>query len=160
MPSPLPSRPDELLIRPLLDPACLSALAADAADDGRAMVARLVQEWNDGVNRFDQRGERAYVATIGDRVCGVCGLNQDPFAHHPTVGRVRRLYVAVVDRRRGVGAALLSRLAIDARRAFDWLHLRTRDPIACAFYESMGLERVADDTNCTHRRRASTEAVG
>src|SRR5262245_24982248 len=100
-------------ILPLSDPAILADLAADAVADGRRMVSRLMADWVDGGNRFDGPGERAYVALAGDgRAIAVGGLNVDPFAGDPTVGRVRRLYVAAAQRRQGVASALMSRLAV------------------------------------------------
>jgi N-acetylglutamate synthase-like GNAT family acetyltransferase len=145
-------RPDELTIDLLDDPQVLADLAADARADGRAMVGRLLQEWNDGRNRFDRPGEKAYVARLNGRVCGVCGLNRDPFARAERVGRVRRLYVSVTDRRSGVGSAILKRLMADARGVYEWMHLRTHDKEASAFYEAIGFEPVRDDVECTHRR--------
>ena len=144
---------DALTIDVLNDPGLLAGLAADAAADGRAMVERLVREWADGRNRFDRPGERAYVARLEGRVCGVCGLNRDPFAGDASVGRVRRLYVATAARRRGVGSAMLARLIADARGHFQTLHLRTHDAVASAFYEAVGFERVAARPEYTHRRR-------
>jgi N-acetylglutamate synthase-like GNAT family acetyltransferase len=143
---------ENLIIEPLAAPTTLAALAADARADGRRMVDRLIEEWNDGRNRFDRPGERAYVATREGRVSGVCGLNRDPFADDPRVGRVRRLYVAVADRRQGVGSAIMARLMSDARGAFGLIHLRTHDAQAAAFYEALGFERVVGAPECTHRR--------
>jgi len=143
----------DLIFDPLRDMRVLSDLAADASADGRRMVARLIEDWEQGRNRFDQPGESAYVAKLNDQVCGVCGLNRDPFAQAATVGRVRRLYVAVRHRRQGIGSALVMRLMEDARGDFAWMHLRTHDPVAAAFYEAIGFERVAGNAECTHRRR-------
>src|SRR5687767_8416863 len=98
-------------VYPLTDPAVLAGLAADAEADGRRMVSRLMAEWSDGSNRFDRPGERAYVAVCDGRVVAVCGLNVDPFADDPAVGRVRRLYVETAQRRKGAGSAVLKRLA-------------------------------------------------
>jgi len=51
----------------LTDPSLLAPLAADARADGRRMVGRLIDEWSQGINRFDRPGERAYVAVQGAR---------------------------------------------------------------------------------------------
>src|SRR6185503_18517935 len=124
---------------------------------GRVMVSRLIEEWLDGRNRFSRAGEKAYVARRGDHVSAVCGLNLDPFAGSETIGRVRRLYVAVRDRRNGVGTAVVNQLIVDARGVFEWLRLRTYDPDAAAFYEAIGFDPVIEDENCTHRRRVVAE---
>jgi GNAT superfamily N-acetyltransferase len=125
----------------LSDVAALKPLADDAQADGRRMVSRLIQEWKD----------QLYCAVRAGHICGVCGLNLDPFANEPAVGRVRRLYVAYAFRRKGVGSAIMNRLLADARKHFRALHLRTFDPGACGFYESIGFSKVEGDANCTHR---------
>jgi ribosomal protein S18 acetylase RimI-like enzyme len=143
-----------LIVQPLADTGLLSPLAADAEADGRRMVTRLLDDWRDGSNRFDQVGEQLYGA-IDDagHICGVCGLNRDPFAGDPSVARIRRLYVAVHSRRKGVATALLHRLIEDAQRSFATLHVRTDDAVAAALYQALGFERVNGDLNCTHRMR-------
>jgi GNAT superfamily N-acetyltransferase len=140
-------------IHPLTDATVLAELAADAEADGWRMVSRLMAEWADGSNRFAARGERAYVAVADNgRPVAVGGLNIDPFANDPAVGRIRRLYVARTQRRRGVASALMKKLAADAADYFRILHLRTHNPQASAFYEAIGFTRVDGDANCTHRR--------
>jgi N-acetylglutamate synthase-like GNAT family acetyltransferase len=143
----------DLVVEPLVGPEQLAALEADARADGRAMVSRLIHEWLDGRNRFSRPGEKAYVARRDGRVCGVCGLNRDPFAGNDSIGRVRRLYVSVHNRREGIGTAIVDQLMADARGVYTWIHLRTRDAQAAAFYEAMGFEPVTGDDTCTHRRR-------
>ena len=146
-------RPSELIVEPLTDLVQVAELEVDARADGRAMVSRLLEEWLDGRNRFSRAGERAYVARRGDRIIGVCGLNIDPFSGTGRIGRVRRLYVAVRDRRNGVGTAVINQLIADAHGVFDWLHLRTYDADAAAFYEAIGFDPVIGNDSCTHRRR-------
>ena len=130
--------PSTLAIQPLTDPKDLVALATEATADGHRMVARLLEEWIAGQNRFDKPGERAYVATLDGRICGVCGLNIDPFAGDARIGRVRRLYVSASSRRRGIGSAMMQTLMKDAAGTFRELQLRTHDPRAAAFYEAVG----------------------
>ena len=142
----------DLKVEPFVDPHQLVALEVDAKADGRIMVSRFIEEWLDGRNRFSRSGEQAYVAKRGGRICGVCGLNRDPFAGSDAIGRVRRLYVAVRDRRHGVGSAVIDQLMADACGVYTWIHLRTYDAQAAAFYEAMGFERIVGDPKCTHRR--------
>lgn len=146
-------QPNRLIVEPLSAIEQLAALEADANADKRTMVARFVREWRDGRNRFSQPGEKAYIAKLGDRVCGVCGLNRDPFANSDSIGRVRRLYVSVQCRRKGVGSAVMEQLMTDARGVYTWIHLRTHDAEAAAFYEAIGFEPVVGNAECTHRRR-------
>src|SRR5262245_21919431 len=121
-------RPVDLTVGPFGDPDSLSVLEADAVSDGRIMVSRFLQEWRDGLNRFALPGEKAYIARRGERICAICGLNRDPFAADGSIGRVRRLYVAVRDRRNGIGTAVIDQLMADARGVYTWVHLRTHDP--------------------------------
>jgi GNAT superfamily N-acetyltransferase len=140
-----------MIIQSLIDPASLADLAAEADHEGHRMVSRLIAEWLSGENRFDRPGERAYIVSVDGRTCAVCGLNIDPFAADPTVGRVRRLYVSPTMRRRGIASAVIARLVDDAREHFRALHLRTHDANAAAFYEAVGFLPVRDDVHCTHR---------
>lgn len=74
----------------------LIALEADARADGLKRVTRFIEEWSDGRNSFAGPGEKSYMVRLAGRVCSVCGLNRDPFAGDDSIGRVRRLYVAVL----------------------------------------------------------------
>ena len=146
-------RSHPLAVHPLTDPAVLTELAADAEVDGWHMVSRLIAEWADGTNRFSAPGEHVYLALDdGGQPVAVGGLNVDPFAGDPKVGRIRRLYVARTQRRRGVASALMKQLTADAAAYFRMLHLRTNDARASAFYEAIGFTRVIGDPNCSHRR--------
>jgi hypothetical protein len=49
-------------------------------------VAELVAE-----SERHRPGEALFVARVGERVVGVCGLNVDPYTAEPRVGRVRHL---------------------------------------------------------------------
>jgi GNAT superfamily N-acetyltransferase len=140
-------------VEPLAEIERLVELAADAEREGQRMVAQLISEWKEGVNRFDRPGECLYSAVIDGRLVGVCGLNRDPFVTEPDVGRVRRLYVAGDFRRRGVASALVARVLIDARASFQTLHVRTYDSMARAFYGSQGFAEVEGDAYYTHERR-------
>ncbi len=145
-------RPPDLILEPLVGTEQITSLEADAKADGRVMVTRLIAEWVGGENRFALPGERAYVARIGSRICAVGGLNRDPYAQDTAIGRVRRLYVSVRDRRNGIGTALVDKLLSDARGVYSWAHLRTHDPQAASFYEAIGFEPVYGNAECTHRR--------
>jgi GNAT superfamily N-acetyltransferase len=148
-------RPADLVIEPLTDLEQLTELEADATADGQGMVSRLIREWRDGCNRFSAAGERVYVAKRGERVCGVCGLNRDPYARDDSIGRVRRLYVSTAERRTGIGRALIDRLMADARGVYSWIHLRAREPEAAAFYQANGFEHVVGNADYTHRRQVT-----
>jgi GNAT superfamily N-acetyltransferase len=128
----------------------LDPLIAESEQHGLAFVRRLADEWTDGTNRFDRPGEALFVNRIAGRIVGVCGLNVDPYTAEPNVGRVRHLYVLSPYRRLGVGRALVSDVVDAARGRFRRLRLRTGDPGAAHFYETLGFRPEAHLGDCTH----------
>jgi ribosomal protein S18 acetylase RimI-like enzyme len=129
---------------------CLGALIAESEAGGLRLVRRLADEWASGANRFDQPGEALFVARIAGEIVGVCGLNLDPYAAAPTVGRVRHLYVPLAHRRRGVARRLMAEVLAAARGPFLRLHLRTQNPAAAALYERLGFRPRDDVADSTH----------
>lgn len=140
------------LIERVSDPASdfFDALVADSEQVGFRFVRRLADEWASGVNRFDRPGEALFAAVIGGRVIGVGGLNVDPYAAAPSVGRVRHLYVRSDCRRIGVGRQLVAEVIEAARGRFATLRLRTQNPQAAQLYERMGFRRSDGVGDCTH----------
>jgi ribosomal protein S18 acetylase RimI-like enzyme len=140
------------LIEPLREaPAqALGALLAESEQSGLGFVRRLVDEWTSGANRFGRPGEVLLVARTSGRAVGVCGLNIDPYAAEPNVGRVRHLYVLAGYRRLGIGGGLVTAVIEAARGPFDRLHLRTANPAAARLYERLGFRPCAGARNCTH----------
>ena len=123
--------------------ARLAALLAESEQQGFGFVRRLVEEWESEANRFDRPGEALFVARVGDDVVGVCGLNVDPYAGDPKIGRVRHLYVLVPHRRSGIGEQLVADVLEAAQGRFARLHLRTTNATAARLYERMGFRRTA-----------------
>jgi ribosomal protein S18 acetylase RimI-like enzyme len=105
---------------------------------GFRAIDRLVTDWETGANHFDCPGEALFIARRDNRILGVCGLNRDPYIHFSKVGRVRRLYVMQDSRRQGIGRRLTHQIIEVAEQSFDWLHVRTTNPIAAEFYQSLG----------------------
>jgi GNAT superfamily N-acetyltransferase len=127
-----------------------NVLARESERAGLGFVRRLVEEWASGQNRFDRPGEALFVARIDGRLVGVCGLNVDPYAKAPSVGRVRHLYVLGGYRRRGVGSHLARAVLVAAAGTFDTLRLRTENSSAARLYERMGFRRDVAAADCTH----------
>jgi GNAT superfamily N-acetyltransferase len=128
----------------------LTELVAESEAAGFRFVRRLVTDWDTGHNRFDGLGEALFAALAGPRIVGVCGLNADPYAAAPGVGRVRRLYVLEAFRRSGVGRRLV-RTVIDAVQGrFRLLRLRTDSGAAARFYEALGFWPCVGVSECTH----------
>jgi len=133
-----------------LAPATFDPLVAESERAGYRFVRRLVEEWSSGANRFDRPGESLFVARMGERVIGVCGLNVDPYTAAEDVGRVRHLYVLSAYRRTGVGRLLVARVMEAARGRFDMLRLSTQNPAAAQLYERLGFDRRAGAADHTH----------
>jgi GNAT superfamily N-acetyltransferase len=125
-------------------------LVDESAAAGFALVQRLVADWDSGANRFDQPGEALFLARRAGRVIGVCGLNVDPYAARPDVGRVRHVYVLADHRRQGIGWALVLRVVAEARKSFTTLTLRTNTAEGAAFYVAIGFTPTSTLASSTH----------
>ncbi|MEL7240174.1 MAG: GNAT family N-acetyltransferase, partial [Planctomycetota bacterium] len=143
------TRPGEIAITHIEDIDALRPLAAAATDEGHRMVNRLIEEWHEGTNRFNDPGEVLLDAKDVSNIVAVCGLNRDPYASDPRVGRVRRLYVAPTHRRRGIASLLLRAILRQAKSHFDVLHVRTSNPEADHFYRHLGFSTIEADVFCT-----------
>jgi GNAT superfamily N-acetyltransferase len=128
----------------------LEGLVGESIAAGFALVQRLVAEWDSGANHFDKPGEALFLARRAGRVLGVCGLNIDPYAARPDVGRVRHLYVSADHRRHGIGRALVDRVVAEARKSFVTLTLRTNTDEGAAFYAAIGLRPTSTLPSSTH----------
>lgn len=130
-------------------PPQLAELAQEASAEGFRFVGRLMDDWLDGSNRFDQPGECLLVATVDGRLVGVGGVNIDPYVADGETARLRRLYVANAYRRRGIGEALVLALLQRATPHFRQIRLTTDTEAAADFYVQLGFEAVEDET-ATH----------
>jgi len=133
-----------------LPAAGLIVLLAESEQAGLGFLRRLADEWASGVNRFDRPGEALFGARVGRELIAVGGLNVDPYAAMPRVGRVRHLYVLSPWRRAGIGGRLVAEIVEAARGRFDRLHLRTQNPAAARLYERLGFVRRTDVAHCSH----------
>jgi len=140
-----------------LQPERLAPLIAESEQHGLRFVRRLADEWTAGTNRFDRPGEALFLARSGERVVGVCGLNIDPYAAQPKVGRVRHLYVLSAYRRLGIGQQLVTQIVETARGRFERLRLSTSNPEAARLYERLGFRPRADVADCTHAMEMTRE---
>jgi GNAT superfamily N-acetyltransferase len=137
-----------MLVRPLfaVDRAAFAPMLEESVAHGTTFVERLVREWHSGDNRFDRPGERLFGAFDGDALVGCGGINVDPYANDPELGRVRHVYVLAHRRRAGVGRALLHAIMAHARPHFRRVRLKTETLDAVRFYESLGFaSRVVGD---------------
>lgn len=103
------------------------------------MLDRLVNDFRDGRNRFDQPGE-CLLGVFDDsgNLLGIGGLNQDPYSPGLPVGRLRRFYILPDYRRQGIGRRLANALLLEAKWTFLTVILRTYTMQGAQFYESLG----------------------
>lgn len=133
-----------------LPEAKLAEHLAESEAEGFRFVRRLIDEWHSAANRFEQPGEGFFTASLDGRLLGFCGLNRDPFAPAPDVGRIRRMYVLAEFRRLGIGRLLIKAVVAAARDHFVQLNLRTDNLAASQFYERQGFRPCAGLEHCTH----------
>ena len=128
----------------------VAPLITESEQGGLRFVRRLAEEWATGRNRFDRPGEALFGALVDRYLVAVCGLNVDPYAAEPRVGRVRHLYVLTAHRRLGVGRQLVVTVVAAAHGPFAMLRLSTANPEAARLYEALGFRRHPADAHCTH----------
>jgi GNAT superfamily N-acetyltransferase len=133
-----------------LSHASLAVLLAESESAGYRFVRRLIDEWEQGVNRFSRPGEALFAAEIDGQIVGVCGLNVDPYLNDPCIARVRNVYVLAAWRRRGIGGRLVDQAIESARGHFHRLRLRGEQPGPARLYESLGFRPCSGIPNCTH----------
>ncbi|MCB2056864.1 MAG: GNAT family N-acetyltransferase [Novosphingobium sp.] len=127
----------------------IAVLIEEAGSAGFPFMETLRREWVSGENRFDAPGECYLAIYRHGEMVAAGGLNRDPYADDPAIGRIRHVYVRKAARRTGAGRHLLERLVAHAGTTFTRLRLRTRTAEGAAFYETIGFERCGDET-ATH----------
>lgn len=120
-----------------------------AINEGFEFLTRLNENWKDSSNRFDKRGEVLYGYFVNDKLIGICGRNIDPYSCMESVGRVRHLYIHPDFRKQGIAKKLIDKIFEDAKEFFWVLRLRTHNPSASQFYESVGFQAHTEE-NMTH----------
>jgi ribosomal protein S18 acetylase RimI-like enzyme len=142
-----------------LSASALAPLLAESEREGWRFVRRLADEWAAGTNRFDRPGEALLAAQVAGALVGVCGLNIDPYAGDPAIGRVRRLYVLGAFRRRGVGNILMQAILQSVRNSFRSLRVRTQSAAASRLFELLGFVPVVGVPESTHTLVVGTPAA-
>lgn len=132
-------------------PKDIQVLLRVSREEGHNLVERLVDDWEDGSNRFDRPGEVALEARLDSRLVGVGGLNRDPYLNDPGVGRIRHVYVSPDARSLGAGRLLVLSLVEHARAHFSRVRLRTGRSEASGFYLRLGFVEAPDEPDATHQ---------
>lgn len=117
----------------------------EAADrEGVRNMATLAEQWRDGSQRFADPGA-LFAAFIDGELAGIGGVTPQAGLPEPAM-RMRRLYVAPVFRRAGVGQALAGAMIQQSLQAASLLTSNARASEAAGpFWEAMGFERVEAD---------------
>lgn len=127
----------------------IAELLIESKREGFRNIQRLVNDYNEGSNRFQHEDEALFECRVGHRVIGICGLNRDPFSDG-SIGRIRRLYVLKEFRRHDAGRRLVEAVIQKASRHYSKLVLRTDNPKAADFYMKLGFKEVKGDVRITH----------
>lgn len=127
----------------------LEQLRAEAQAEGYNFIETLVEDWASAANRFDAPGEGLFGLFDEDVLVAVGGVNRDPFARDPQVGRIRRVYVRPAWRNQGLGRALVSALVEEARKSFGRVRLRAENGGAARLYERLGFLPI-ENPDATH----------
>ena len=136
-------------------PVGFESLIQASRAEGFRFLERLREEWDSGENRFSNEGEALFVAhdvraLDAPSLAGIGGVNRDPYVSDPSVGRIRRLYVAPQHRRQGVARALVLRVLTTAPEHFTRVRVNTDTPAADRFYLALGFLRLGADEMATH----------
>jgi GNAT superfamily N-acetyltransferase len=121
----------------------MERLQSEAQAEGYDFIQTLVDDWASAQNRFDAPGEILCGHLDQGLLVAVGGLNCDPFAGRPDMGRIRRVYVRPAWRNKGIGRALVSALIDAARSHFRCVRLRAENANAARLYERMGFVPIA-----------------
>jgi GNAT superfamily N-acetyltransferase len=127
----------------------MELLQSEARAEGYDFIQTLVEDWASAQNRFDAPGETLCGHLDHGLLVAVGGLNCDPFARRPDVGRIRRVYVRPAWRDKGIGSALVNTLIEEARSHFRCVRLRAENTNAARLYERIGFTPIANP-DATH----------
>ncbi len=135
------------------NPVDLAALRAESQAEGFRLIAKAVNAYPQGLNRFGQTG----AFDVHNRLLAIGGLSPDPDTQHPHIGRLRHRYVLAAYRQQGIASSLLTALTQAACPYFDTLVLSPQNIEASArLYARHGFPMV---TASTHHHQKSLRAI-
>ncbi|MFP5111952.1 GNAT family N-acetyltransferase [Bacillaceae bacterium C204] len=129
----------------------ISHLIMESKEGGFCFIERLVNDYKNGTNTFNKKGEGLY-GVFNDKgvLIAIGGMNIDPYSNDPEIGRLRRFYVLKEYRRKGIGRFLVNQILFAARRTFKKVVLHTDTDDGDWFYTSLGFSKSIGDPNFTH----------
>lgn len=122
--------------------------------EGFNFLARLMEKWESGENRFEKPNERLYQIEVEGEIIGIGGINNDPYCNNNKHGRIRHLYIHPNHRGKGLGKKIVQTIIVDFRGSYEKFTLRTKREKASKFYEAIGFMRVYDSETNTHEMLA------
>ena len=128
----------------------LQPLLTESREQGFTFLDRLVTEYTNGANRFDQPGEALFGIYRRQQLIAIGGLNHDPYLQESGVGRVRHVYVLDSWRGQGVGRQLLQQIVVAAQGHYRRLTLRTFSEPADKFYCAVDFVKEPEIQGATH----------
>lgn len=129
----------------------VSKLVEESEAEGYRFLRRLVTQYEDGTNPFNQPGEVLYgVWDQQGHLVAIGGLNRDPYSNKEGVGRLRRFYISPNARRQGIGTKLLKEIIDFGRGHFKEIVVRTDSSMADAFYRANGFSADLGLPEATH----------
>lgn len=130
-------------------PADIQALGKKAQSEGYSFINRMIEEFENGLNRFDHDGEFLLMVYDNQKLIGCGGLNQQKAEDDDPrkIGRLRRFYILPKYRKKGIGKILLQHLEKRAVKNFSALCLKTDTQSAAHFYQKMNYVHVENYDN-------------
>lgn len=142
---------DNVSIRELYElPEHIRSLQAQALAEGFRFLTRLICEWEDRSNRFEQSGECLLGVFCHGQLIGIGGISRDPKGD-PNIARLRRLYVTPAMRGRGIGKTLVEQLLKRAAAQFTTVRLSTDTLEGERFYLCCGFHAIKN-VSATHEK--------
>ncbi|RVU85602.1 N-acetyltransferase [Leucothrix sargassi] len=127
-------------------PPDIQVLVSESQPEGYRFLKRLVDDYRNETNLFDQHGEVLISVRDDNTLVAIGGIN-----NHDGVARLRRFYVSKAHRRSGVGRLLLEALESHAALFFSEVLLFTDTTEASRFYEACGYIAVSEN-KVSHRK--------
>ena len=126
-------------------------LKLESIREGFRFLKRLETEWSNPGNPFTQQPAGLYTAWYGRELAGIGGITLDPFPLSQNLGRLRRIYIHPLHRRKGIGRSLIQFLLYTHPHSFGCIRLFSDSPAAQEFYEKLGFQPIQNVPHVSHQ---------